>query len=179
QRFNWARVLKHEFVHVVNLQQTKFNIPHWFTEALAVLSEDTPRPAEWNEMLARRVPEGKVFNLDSINLAFIRPPTSEDWQMAYCQAEMYAEYMLERFGDDALAKMLTAYRDNLNTAAAIERSFGVKQDDFESGYTEYVANIVSSLSPNKKEQAESRTFAELQNAHRKNPDDAATAAELA
>ena len=33
QRFNWARVLKHEFVHVINLQQTDFNIPHWFTEA--------------------------------------------------------------------------------------------------------------------------------------------------
>jgi len=31
KKFNWARVLRHEFVHVVNLQQTKFNIPHWFT----------------------------------------------------------------------------------------------------------------------------------------------------
>ncbi|HZZ72874.1 MAG TPA: hypothetical protein VFE24_11535, partial [Pirellulales bacterium] len=36
QKFNWARVLKHEFVHVLNLQQTNYNIPHWYTEALAV-----------------------------------------------------------------------------------------------------------------------------------------------
>ena len=27
-KYNWARVLRHEFVHVVNLQQTSFNIPH-------------------------------------------------------------------------------------------------------------------------------------------------------
>ena len=45
--FDWARVLRHEFVHVVSLQQTDFNIPHWYTEALAVLQEDLPRPAAW------------------------------------------------------------------------------------------------------------------------------------
>jgi hypothetical protein len=29
RQFSWARVLRHEFVHVVNLQQTGFNIPRW------------------------------------------------------------------------------------------------------------------------------------------------------
>ncbi len=28
KKYNWARVLKHEFVHVLNLQQTNFAIPH-------------------------------------------------------------------------------------------------------------------------------------------------------
>ena len=46
--FNWARVLTHELVHVITLQQTEFNIPHWYTEALAVESEGFPRPQEWN-----------------------------------------------------------------------------------------------------------------------------------
>ena len=32
----WARTLRHEMVHVFNLQQTDYNIPHWFTEGLAV-----------------------------------------------------------------------------------------------------------------------------------------------
>ena len=32
EKYNWARVLRHEFMHVLNLQQTDFNIPHWFTE---------------------------------------------------------------------------------------------------------------------------------------------------
>ena len=54
--FNWARVLKHEVVHVITLQQTGFNIPHWYTEALAVESEGYPRPQEWNKMLLERVP---------------------------------------------------------------------------------------------------------------------------
>ena len=55
--FNWARVLTHEVVHVITLQQTEFNIPHWYTEALAVESEGFPRPQEWNKMLLERVPD--------------------------------------------------------------------------------------------------------------------------
>ena len=55
--FNWARVLKHEVVHVITLQQTEFNIPHWYTEALAVESEGFPRPQEWNKLLLERVPD--------------------------------------------------------------------------------------------------------------------------
>ena len=58
--FNWARVLKHEVVHVITLQQTGFNIPHWYTEALAVESEGYPRPQEWNKMSMTRVPDRKI-----------------------------------------------------------------------------------------------------------------------
>ncbi|MCH8924256.1 MAG: tetratricopeptide repeat protein, partial [Planctomycetes bacterium] len=178
QKFNWAQVLKHEFVHVINLQQTNFNIPHWYTEALAVLNEGQPRPQEWNEMLARRVPAGEVFDLESINLGFIRPHSSEDWQMAYCQAELYAEYMLERFGEKALAKMLNGYADNLTTSEAIERSFEVDQAEFEKGYTEYVNKIVEGIAKSVSKQ-KPMTFAQLDKAQRADPDDPDLAARLA
>jgi tetratricopeptide (TPR) repeat protein len=178
QKFNWARVVKHEFVHVVNLQQTNFMIPHWYTEALAVYNEGYPRPASWNQMLARRVPAGKVFNLDTINLGFIRPSSSEDWQMAYCQAELYAEYMLERFGEDALAKMLAGYADNLDTPATIERAFGVKTDDFEKGYSTFVKKVVADLAP-ASESAEPKSFAELQKAVEDDPKNVDLTAKLA
>ena len=179
QRFNWARVLRHEFVHVINLQQTNFNIPHWYTEALAVLLEDSPRPAEWNTMLARRVPAGKTFNLESINLGFIRPGSGEDWQMAYCQAEIYAEYMIERFGPEAIGKMLAGYRDNLNTAAAIERAFNVSVEDFEQGYTEHLAVIVRSLAPQQSVGRVERDFVELQKARAAEPENLELTADLA
>ena len=102
-------------------QQTEFNIPHWYTEALAVESEGFPRPQEWNKMLLERVPaRSKLLNLDTINLGFIRPKEPDDRQMAYCQAQLYARYMLKRFGPDALIKMLDAYRRGLTTDRAID-----------------------------------------------------------
>src|SRR5690606_35884978 len=71
--FNWARVAKHEFVHVITLQQTAFRIPHWCTEALAVTSEGIARPAKWDELLLERVPKGQLRVLDELNDGFQRP----------------------------------------------------------------------------------------------------------
>ncbi len=148
QTFNWAQVVKHEFVHVINLQQTNFNIPHWYTEALAVWNEGYPRPETWNSLLAQRVPRGEVFTLDNLNLGFIRPKSSLDWQMAYCQAELYAEYMLEQFGETAFAKLLDAFTTCISNEAAIRKAFDVSLDDFESGYSEYLKRVVEPLTLN-------------------------------
>jgi tetratricopeptide (TPR) repeat protein len=143
--FNWARVLKHEVAHVITLQQTKFNIPHWYTEALAVQTEGYPRPQIWNQLLAERVPANDLLNLDNINLAFARPKTQLDWQMAYCQSELYAEYMQRRFGVESTARLLNAYRDGLRTQEAIESVFGVTISDFEFGYAEHLRTVAGAL----------------------------------
>jgi tetratricopeptide (TPR) repeat protein len=135
--FNWARVLRHEFVHVITVQQSGFNIPHWFTEALAVLNEGYPPPAEWMQLLARRYPND-LRTLATLDRGFERPLNSDDWQFAYCQSRLYAEYMIERAGQESLRKMLNAYRDNLSTAAAIKRVFGVDVAEFERGYREFL-----------------------------------------
>ncbi|HVU87255.1 MAG TPA: tetratricopeptide repeat protein [Pirellulales bacterium] len=176
-KYNWARVLKHEFVHVLNLEQTHFAIPHWFTEALAVRNEGFARPPSWNELLKERVPKNELFNLDTINLGFVRPQSGLDWQMAYCQADLYARYMTEKYGDDALAKMLKAYRDNLDTPAALARELGVQQADFEKGYVEYVRDVVARLGAHTVEPDE--PAATLERLHRAQPDDARVAARLA
>lgn len=177
KKYNWARVLKHEFVHVLNLQQTEFSIPHWFTEALAVGSEGYSRPQIWNQLLAERVPKGDLLNLDTINLGFIRPNSSLDWQMAYCQADQYAQYMTATYGADAPAKMLAAYRDNLDTRAALKRCFSVSQEDFERGYLEHLKRLAGGLTS--KAQPEARTFAELVRAHEADPKNAELSAQLA
>ncbi len=161
-RMNWAEVLTHELVHVVTLQQTRFNCPHWYTEGLAVWCECIRRPDAWNELLRDRVANGKLFNLDTLNFGFSRPQSGGDWQLAYCQSELFVEYMLvvqpSRLpkeagetpapqakasdtptlepvqGEETLRQMLAAYTDGLSTPEAIRRVFGVSQAAFERGY---------------------------------------------
>ena len=65
-------MLRHELVHIFNLEQTSFQVPHWFTEGLAVINEGFPRPQQWNQLLLERVPAGDLMNLDNIDLGFIR-----------------------------------------------------------------------------------------------------------
>ncbi|MDX2036972.1 MAG: tetratricopeptide repeat protein [Isosphaeraceae bacterium] len=168
--FNWARVMKHELVHVITLQQTDFNIPHWFTEALAVDSEGYPRPQPWNRMLLTRVPARRLLNLDDINLGFIRPSEPEDRQLAYCQSQLYARYMLERFGDDALEKMLAAYRRGLTTDKAIQSAFGVDKADFEKKYLDYLDNVVKTIRTRTSEEPQV-SFSKLERELAQKPDD--------
>ncbi len=143
--FNWARVVRHEFVHILTLQETNFNIPRWFTEALAVRSEDAPRPEAWNKLLVERVAGGDVMNLDNLNYGFSRPKSPDDWQMAYCQSRLYLEYMIDKFGAGKPAELLVAYRNNLTTDQAIPKVFGVGKAVFEQGYRDYLETIVAGL----------------------------------
>ncbi|MGL4461268.1 MAG: tetratricopeptide repeat protein, partial [Planctomycetia bacterium] len=175
--YNWARVLTHEVVHIITLQQTKFNIPHWYTEALAVMAEGFPRSETWDQLLAERVPKGDLLNLDTINHAFVRPKTQLDWQMAYCQSQQYAEYMLKRFGDRSLAKLLDAYRRGLETPQAIPETFGVTIADFEAGYTAHLKDLVATLKTGPA--AKETSFSEAERAYRKSPEDPDAAADLA
>lgn len=169
--FNWARVLKHELVHVITLQQTQFNIPHWYTEALAVESEGFPRPQEWNKLLLERVPaRKKLLNLDTINLGFIRPDEPDDRQMAYCQAQLYAQYMLKRFGPDALQKMLDAYRRGLTTDRAVPACFGVAKADFEAKYLEFLDGVIKTIRTRVDDEAPVK-FSQLERMVGEKPDD--------
>ncbi len=161
--FNWAKVLKHEFVHVITLQQTRFNIPHWFTEALAVSSEGYPRPALWNKLLLERVPNGELRNLDTLNEGFVRPKSPEDWQFTYCQSQLYAQYMTKRYGPKSIRKLLDAYRRNLSTDRAIKAVFGVDKETFEKGYRDDLNRLVEQLQNNDPEPQ--KTLSELEEAH--------------
>ncbi len=175
--FNWARVLKHEFVHILTLQETNFNIPHWYTEALAVLSEESPRPEIWNQLLIERVPKRDLMNLDTINLGFIRPKTPLDWQMAYCQSRLYAEYMNDEFGPDKTGELLSAYRNGLSTDQAIPKVFGVEKPAFEAGYGDYLHAVVAQLRGRKLEEAVTPAVAEKE--YRDRPGDARLAGRYA
>lgn len=143
--YNWARVIRHEFVHVVTLQQTDFNIPHWFTEALAVRAEGYPKPKEWDALLVKRFKAKNLKNLDNLHLGFQRAESREDWDFAYCQSVLYAEFFIERFGDDALPKLLNAYRETRSTDIALQAAFGAKKVDVEAGYLKFLARRVAEI----------------------------------
>lgn len=143
--YNWARVARHEFVHILTLQKTNFQIPHWYTEALAVREEGGGLSEEWQGLLLDRVPRGEVFNLTTLNGGFQRPRDGDDWQFAYCQSYLYSEYFVERFGDDSLTKLLDAYCATRETDVAVRQAFGVELAEVEAGYAEFLAKTVAGL----------------------------------
>jgi tetratricopeptide (TPR) repeat protein len=166
--FNWGRVLRHEMVHIFNLEQTNFLVPHWFTEGLAVSNEGFPRPPLWNTILKERVAADDLLNLDTVDLGFIRPRSPEEWQLAYAQSHLYVEYLKEKYGPKAVGELLDAYRDGLETAAALKKVCKVDKAAFEKGYREYVDKVVKGLSGRPPEKR--RTLAQLRDAYQNNND---------
>ncbi len=179
--FNWGRVVRHELVHIFNLAQTDFLCPHWLTEGLAVRNEGGNRPPQWSQVLRDRFDKNDLLDLDNIMLAFVRPRNQEEWALAYCQSHLYVEYLIKTHGIGAIGPMLNAYREGLETAAAIQKVCKVDKDAFEKGYKAYVTEVVKAIpSAGKKDPTEkSMTVEELEKAHKDHPDDLDVAAKLA
>ena len=175
--FNWVRVLRHEMVHVFNLEQTGFKVPHWFTEGLAVGNEGFPMPPLWYHLLQKRVGSGELFNLDNVNLGFIRPASGEDWQLAYLQSLQYVEYLKKTHGKERIGDFLKAYGDGLDTDAAIEKYCKVAKADFEKGYHHHLEELARKFAGKPLQKVLS--FKEIETAVAKDPENADLNAQLA
>jgi tetratricopeptide (TPR) repeat protein len=175
--FNWVRVLRHELVHIFNLEQTHFQVPHWFTEGLAVINEGFPRPQPWNQLLRQHAASGDLLNLDNIELAFMRPRSQAEWNLAYCQSQLYVEYLRKEYGPHCIGEMLAAYGEGLDTASALQKICRVDKMNFETGYRAYVDEVVRTLQGKPAEKPISYT--QLQKAVEDHPEDLSLAARLA
>jgi tetratricopeptide (TPR) repeat protein len=175
--FNWNRVIRHELVHVFNLQQTKGNVPHWFTEGLAVRYEGPNIPPSWHALLADKFNNDDLLNLDNILLGFIRPRSPLQWQQAYLQSLLYVEYLTKTHGEKSIGKMLAAFQEGLDTGPALEKACNVKKDVFEKGYREFLRERVKNIPvpPAQK----NLTLKQLREQHAKNPNDLDLTAQLA
>jgi tetratricopeptide (TPR) repeat protein len=136
--FDWRDVLRHEFVHVVNLQQSKMQIPFWLTEGLATRHEESPLPAAWDEFVARMLYLGRIIPLEELNSHFTRPKTPAHKQAAYAEANLICRFLSERYGEQAIRKMMETYGENLPTAEVIRRCLSKTEEESEREIEEYI-----------------------------------------
>lgn len=128
--FDWLEVLRHEYTHTVTLSQTRNRIPHWLTEAAAVSMETKPRSYETCQLLAGALRAGELFDLDAINWAFVRPKRPMDRSLAYAQGHWMVEFMNERFGMEALPRLLDRFFDGEPERLAFRNALGVTREAF-------------------------------------------------
>lgn len=132
--YDWARVVRHEYVHTVGLTKTGNRLPHWFTEAQAVYLERAPR--DWNtvQLLAQTVDNEELFDFTEINIAFTRPKRPQDRALAYAQGHWMYQFMVEKFGDDAPLKLMDLYAQGIREEEAFTRVLQIGRDEFLSQF---------------------------------------------
>ncbi len=128
--YDWARTVRHEYIHTVTLSRTRNRIPHWFTEAAAVWGEGLPRRAEWWTLLVRALETDTLFDMDTISLRFVRPIKPTDRTQAYAQGHWMYEYMVERFGVGAPLALMDLYAEGVRERDAMERVLEITPEVF-------------------------------------------------
>ncbi len=133
--FDWPRVLQHEYGHTVALSRTKNRVPHWFTEAASVELEDAPRDMQTWRLLAAAFEGGTLFDLDQINIAFVRPEKPTDRAQAYAQGNWMYHWILTEWGARAPLDLMDRYAEGEAEASAFEAELGVTRDEFMERFT--------------------------------------------
>ena len=140
-QFNWGSTLWHEYTHVITLQMTDYRIPRWFSEGLSVYEERRARPGwgdDWGVPMLKAYAAGKWFKIADLDGGFQRPRTPQDVSLAYFQASQICEFITERYGFDAILKMLALYRDKAKTPEVIQQVLKMSEADFDRAFDGFV-----------------------------------------
>jgi tetratricopeptide (TPR) repeat protein len=127
--FNWGQITWHELAHVFHLQLSKNHVPRWFTEGLAEYETMIARP-EWRReedydlWLAFR--QDRVPRLSDLNRAFTQARTPAALMTAYYASARAVVYLVERFGFDKVAPMLSAWGRGQRTPDVFSSVLGVE-----------------------------------------------------
>ena len=125
---NWEAVVWHEFCHAVTLHKTRNKMPRWLSEGISVY-EERQRNGAWGQSMnpqyrAMVLAEGKrkaVTPVSKLSGAFLQPPTPMHLQFAYYESSMVIEYVVERWGISAIARVLADLATDVQINEALAR----------------------------------------------------------
>ncbi len=121
---NWQATLWHEFTHVVTLNLTGNKMPRWLSEGISVY-EELQRSPQWgqrmNPQYRKMILSGELTPVSKLSAAFLSPPTPMHLQFAYYESELVVEFLVERFGFDALKAILADLGKGEEINAAIAK----------------------------------------------------------
>ncbi len=108
-RANWEAVLWHEFTHVITLTLTKNRMPRWLSEGISVYEELRRNPG-WGQRMSvafqNRIINEQVQPISQMSAAFVEARSSEDTLFAYYQSYLVVDFLVEKYGFNALRGLL-------------------------------------------------------------------------
>jgi tetratricopeptide (TPR) repeat protein len=143
--FQWEATLWHELAHVITLQMSNQRIPRWLTEGISVYEEKKAR-AEWGREMdvtfAGMLNRGETLTLHDLNSAFTNPKTIS---LAYFQASLLVEHIVDAYGDVALRKLVRAYATGIDTDAALKATLGTTLDQMQAGFDQTIEKMFGTM----------------------------------
>ena len=160
--FDWASALWHEVAHVVTLGATNNLVSRWFSEGVSVFEEWQTGPSRFqgNETAEgaaryRAVPvgvvkahrEAELLPIALLDEGFIRPTYLGQVMVSYNQAGLVCEFIAHAYGQQALARILDAYRDGKDTVGSLEAALDTPHHAVDEAFEAYLDDRFAGVDP--------------------------------
>jgi tetratricopeptide (TPR) repeat protein len=149
--FNWGATMWHEMSHVFILSETKYRVPRWFTEGLAVHEEGQADPRWANRLtpdVVAAIRDKKLLPVTQMDQGFIFPKYPEQVLVSYYQAGTICDYIAERWGNDALMGMVHSFAALKTTTEAIQANLHESPEQFDTDYAAWLDQRVGTTVAN-------------------------------
>ncbi len=126
-----GRSIPHEVSHQVVYQATRnpYNAPpKWLDEGLAVSNQDKV-DAFLQEAFERGLDNKTLFPLRVLNGPF--PADSQASYLAYAESLKVIQYITGKYGQEAIAKMLAAFKEGVTYDEAVKAGVGINLDQLD------------------------------------------------
>jgi len=149
QPSNWEAVLWHEFCHVVTLHKTRNKMPRWLSEGISVYEEREASRA-WGQSMNPQYRElilgGEMAPVSRLSSAFLAPRSPTHLQFAYYESALVVEFLVERFGMDALKQILDELGDGMEINEALIR-YTLPLDELDDEFAKFARQRAENLAP--------------------------------
>ena len=146
---NWEAVLWHEFCHVITLGITRNKMPRWISEGISVYEERQANPT-WGQTINPHYREmilgGDLTPVSKLSSAFMNPKTPGHIQFAYYESSLVVEYLVQKFGFEALKQILADLGDGVDINETIARR-AAPMEKFEKGFAAYALERATNMAP--------------------------------
>lgn len=146
---NWEATLWHEYCHVVTLEMTRHRIPRWLSEGISVYEERQANPT-WGDRLDRETRQmilgGELSLIANLHQAFRNPKSSAHFDLAYYQASLVVEFLVQKLGFPTLRRVL----EDVAAGMPINDSLALRTgslDGFEESFVEFAENKAHEYGP--------------------------------
>jgi tetratricopeptide (TPR) repeat protein len=82
--------------------------------------------------------ERRWFKMADLDAGFQRPKSPQDVPIAYFQASQVCEFIAEKYGFDAILRMLALYRDKVRTPEILQQVLKLSESDFDREFAAYI-----------------------------------------
>ena len=145
--FQWEATLWHEMAHVYTLQMSNQRVARWLSEGISAFEEKRARP-EWarpNDLeYVTLLNRGETIKLVELNAAFTDP---ERISLAYYQAALLVEHLVELYGDEGVARLVRSYTQGSDTAEALKVAFSTDFEKLQASFDQFNDRVFAKLRP--------------------------------